>query len=100
MLGLLRLDNRPHLPSHRRLIKADDDSHPRTAWFDVDDASKTPERYDIIGSFGGRPAPAPALGLCPLSGGSRPLSSSPRARERQVAERPLEVLGVERARAS
>ena len=46
---------RLRLPSHLR-IKTDDDSHARTTWFDVDDASKTAERHDILGSFGGRPA--------------------------------------------
>ena len=75
--------------------KTDDDSHARTAWFDVDDASETVERHDICGSYWGRPA----LGVDRHSAsGGRPLSSSPR--ERQVAERPLVALGVERARAS
>ena len=37
-------------------LKTDDGSHARTTWFDVDDASETAERHDILGSFWGRPA--------------------------------------------
>jgi hypothetical protein len=36
--------------------KADDDSHARTTWLGVDDASETLERHGILGSFWGRPA--------------------------------------------
>ena len=39
-----------------QVLKTDDDSHARTTWFDVDDASETAERHDILGSFWGRPA--------------------------------------------
>ena len=36
--------------------EADDGSHARTTWFDVDDASEMAERHDVLGSFWGRPA--------------------------------------------
>ena len=66
--------------------KTDDGSHARTTWFDVDDAQSAMIFLDRFG-----------VDRHSASGG-RPLSSSPRGR--QVAERPLVVLGVERARAS
>ena len=62
----------------------------------VDDASETADRH---GTLGGSLVWGSTGTRHSASGGRRLLSSSS-PRERQVAERPLVVLGVERARAS